>query len=134
MTSIAPKVALIAAAATLLLAQPVFAQTPASTTAKSASSSAALVRPDPLDTNAAVLPLVYRSMFEGYRPNAEAALGAWKDANDNVGRVGGWRVYARQARQPEAPEAATAADIPASGAATQPAAMPPAGHTGHKTN
>ena len=128
MPSIASRVALIAALATLWSTQPAFAQTPASTTGLSAAASSS-TRPDPLDSKAVLLPLVYRSAFQGYRPNAEAAPGVWKDANDDVARIGGWRAYAKEARQPGTPEAAT---TPASGSASPAAAIPPAGHVGHK--
>ena len=46
-------------------------------------------------------PPAYRSAFEGYKPYTEDKLLNWKDANDNTGRIGGWRVYAKEARQPE---------------------------------
>ncbi len=44
----------------------------------------------------------YRSAFAGYRRHAEAAPTAWKDANDTVTRIGGWRAYAREAAAPAA--------------------------------
>lgn len=46
--------------------------------------------------------LPYRSAFEGYRPFAEEKVASWKEANDTVGRIGGWRAYARQAQEPKA--------------------------------
>lgn len=71
---------------------------------------------DPLDAAAAVPPLTYESSFNGYRLLGNDKVGGWKEANDNVGRIGGWRVYAREAAEP-----------------IKPAAMPPAagGHTAH---
>jgi hypothetical protein len=53
--------------------------------------------PDAADPKAAVPPVRYDSAFARYRPNAEAEVGAWRDANDHVGRIGGWRVYGREA-------------------------------------
>ena len=47
--------------------------------------------------NAAALP--YRSAFEGYKPYADDKLLNWKEVNDTTGRIGGWRVYAKEARQ-----------------------------------
>lgn len=82
---------------------------PAAPSGKSADAS---------DPKAAVPPLIYRSAFQGYRPNAEAEVGNWKEANDRVGRIGGWRVYAKEAMQPE-----TAASAPAA-----------ADHSGHKSH
>jgi hypothetical protein len=52
---------------------------------------------DPGDPNAAVPAARYRSAFERYRPNAEAEVGTWRAINDTVGRIGGWRVYGREA-------------------------------------
>ena len=58
-------------------------------------------RPDPLDARAAVPPVVHESAFARYRPHTDTKLRPWKDANDNVGRIGGWRSYAREAAQEE---------------------------------
>ena len=62
--------------------------------------------PDPLDPRATVPPLVYRSVLQDYRPHAEAEVGKWLDTNDRVGRIGGWRAYARQAAAPDKPASA----------------------------
>jgi len=40
--------------------------------------------------------LEYVSVFESYRSFEELADIGWREANDNVGRIGGWRSYARQ--------------------------------------
>ena len=34
---------------------------------------------------------VYRSAFEGYRRYADEPLLPWRQANDTVGRIGGWQ-------------------------------------------
>ena len=52
------------------------------------------------------------SAFDGYRRFADSPPRDWREANDTVGRIGGWRAYAREAQ----------------GAADGPA---PAGHGGH---
>ena len=41
----------------------------------------------------------YISPFSDYRPLGEDKNTAWKDANDTVGKIGGWRAYAREAAQ-----------------------------------
>lgn len=56
--------------------------------------------PDPLDPQAAVPPAQYRSALAAYRPLAEAPVGSWKEANERVNRIGGWRAYAREAAAP----------------------------------
>jgi hypothetical protein len=60
-------------------------------------------RPDPLDARAAVPPAAYRSALAGYRNAASTPASAigWKQANDEVARIGGWRAYAREAAASE---------------------------------
>ena len=82
-------------------------------------------RPDPLDANAAVVPLVYRSAFSGYKPlSAETPPLSWREANDTVERIGGWRAYAREANAP----AASAPAAPASAPRASRPATPASGH------
>ena len=46
-------------------------------------------------------PLVqYRSAFSDYVPQSEQTIDSWRQANDTVGEIGGWRIYAKEARQP----------------------------------
>jgi hypothetical protein len=40
----------------------------------------------------------FRSSFADYKRSGEPALSAWREANDAVGRIGGWRTYAKEAR------------------------------------
>lgn len=44
--------------------------------------------------------LRYRSVLERYQSYKEQPVQSWRDANDNVGRIGGWRVYAKEAAPP----------------------------------
>jgi hypothetical protein len=62
--------------------------------APSAAASAAVV-PVP---SAQAGDLSYRSALEAYQSFSDEKLGSWRDANDNVGRIGGWREYAREAQ------------------------------------
>ncbi|MEO5732066.1 MAG: hypothetical protein ABIN96_14710 [Rubrivivax sp.] len=60
----------------------------------------------PLDPEAATPTWVYRSPFDGARgvgPAAEPTGGplSWAEANRQVGNIGGWRAYAREAQAPE---------------------------------
>ena len=82
-------------------------------------------RPDPLNPRAAVPPLVHGSALASYRRLAEVPVGSWREANDQVARIGGWRAYAREANEPQVPAAA-----PAAAASTPPARLP--GHVGHR--
>lgn len=73
---------------------------------------------DPANADAPVASLTYRSSFTDYRPLPDEPVAAWKSSNDQAAKIGGWRVYAREARQPNTPAA-----VPASAAAKD--------HTGH---
>ena len=98
--------------------------------------SPSLATRDPLDPKASVPQVVYRSAFNGYRSGIEEKVGSWKDLNDTVSHIGGWRVYAKEAQAPEAGPApvspATSGATVPSGPASAPSA--PAGHGGHKVN
>ncbi|MDP3762269.1 MAG: hypothetical protein Q8R01_17325 [Ramlibacter sp.] len=45
-------------------------------------------------------PAAWRSAFDGYQPFSEEKTVPWRQANDTVQGVGGWRAYAREAAQP----------------------------------
>ena len=55
---------------------------------------------DPLDAKATVPPVVHRSSLAGYRAGGETRPVPWKQANDTVTRIGGWRAYAAAAELP----------------------------------
>ena len=55
-------------------------------------------------------PPAYRSALEGYQPYTDEKIVNWKEANDNAGRIGGWREYAKEARQAQTPDAAAKPD------------------------
>lgn len=106
------------------------------------AQSAAHTRPDPLDPKANVPALTYQSSFLQYRSLDEVKPVSWRDANDTVARIGGWRVYAREARQPDAASTAGPAGTDSVARPGGPASSPvpgetdkpqPAGHGGHKT-
>jgi hypothetical protein len=62
----------------------------------------------------------YRSAFDGYRGFADAKPVPWREANDNVGRIGGWRAYAREAAQANPANSGTGADKGGHGAHGKP--------------
>ena len=49
--------------------------------------------------------LDFRSAFDGYRAFADETVAPWRDTNDLVGRIGGWRVYAREGADASPPAA-----------------------------
>lgn len=83
---------------------------------------------DPLDPRATVPPSTYRSVLSGFRGARDTPLENWKEANDKVARIGGWRVYTREAQEPEPPPPARPSVVPAASSASAPAreATPPA--------
>lgn len=93
-----------------------------------AAAPALAAMPDPLDAQAATRPLTHRSAFEGYRRINDEPAVPWREANETVKRIGGWRAYAREAAQDGTAAPAAAAPsaprpaIPGSAAAAKPAA------------
>lgn len=111
---------------TMLLAAQAHAQSPTTN------------RPDPLDPKAQVPSVRYESSFAQFRRIGDDKPVAWREANDAVARIGGWRVYAREAQQPD-PAAAERPAVPAQAPAQTPAPAPasavkpmPPGQSGHK--
>lgn len=72
--------------------------------------------------NAMAVAPVYRSALGGYRAFQDEKVSSWQASNDNVARIGGWRVYAREAREPEPAPRDTVRAAPAA------AGHPHAGH------
>ena len=107
-----------------------------------AQPATSAAKPDPLDPKASIPTLGYESSFTQYRRLDDGKPVSWREANDTVTRIGGWRVYAREAQQPDPTPAAKPADsspgakpaVPAPAAVPHEKAQPmPAGHGGHKT-
>lgn len=70
----------------------------------------------------------YQSAFDGYQTYSDDKVLSWKEANDTVGKIGGWRVYAREA------QGALPAPAKEPAARSAPAGAAPAGpdpHAGH---
>lgn len=61
-----------------------------------------VVKPDPTNAQATVPALVHDSALLRYRRHDDHPLLPWKEANDTVGRIGGWRAYAREAAASDA--------------------------------
>lgn len=66
----------------------------------------------------------YRSASEGYKRYSDEPMVPWREANDTVGRIGGWQAYAREAQGAVRPEA---------GASSPATAAPAHHHGGHKS-
>jgi hypothetical protein len=92
----------------------------------SLAAAGALAQPQTPAAQSAVEP-TSRSAFDDYQGFHDEAVRPWRESNDNVAHIGGWRAYAKEAQ--------AAAAVPAAPAAsgTQPPADP-AGrnpHSGH---
>ena len=111
----------VALALAALAAAPVSAQSTAGP-APSPSPQGAAHSPTP--------PLAWRSAFDGYQPYTDAKVLPWKQSNDTVGAVGGWRAYAReaQASEPKAEPAPELKPSPMPATPATPGADPHAGH------
>ena len=82
-----------------LFAVGAFAQTPHNHAAMVEAKPVAAVIVAPVATRA----LGYESVFARYKSYRDEKTGSWREANDTVERIGGWRAYAKEAQQPEAP-------------------------------
>jgi hypothetical protein len=70
-------------------------------------AQSAPTRPDPNDPKTVVPVARYQSAFSSYRNFRDEKLNDWAAANDTVGHIGGWRVYAREAQGKEPPATPT---------------------------
>lgn len=126
-----PMLARWLAVSTGLLALTVSAQTPAAPPARAAASAAAAepaAKPTTPPATAAAtaasapveraqaVPGAYRSALEGYQPYSEDKMVPWREANDTVGKVGGWRAYAKEAAEGQGPQGHAGHAAPAASA------------------
>jgi hypothetical protein len=73
-----------------------------------------------------VTPLKFESTLSRYKPMTDQKLGSWREANDTVTRIGGWRAYLKEAQAPDdkSPTPTNAPAAPGTRAAPNP-------HDGH---
>lgn len=76
-------------------------------------------------------PLQFDSVLSRYKPMTDQKLGSWRDANDTVTRIGGWRTYLKESQQPDAVAPVPALTAPATSATPKPPA-PVNPHAGHE--
>lgn len=90
-------------------------------------------RPDPQDAGVSVPRVIYRSSLATYRALSDEKPASWKETNDNVGRVGGWRAYAKEAQRAKPARDSTPlnADRPSPAAGAKPMHS---GQGGHPSN
>jgi len=71
------------------------------TTAALAQTAPAAPTPQKKPPAAQTAPATFQSAMEGYKPYTDQKTGNWKEANELVARIGGWRAYAKEAAQTE---------------------------------
>lgn len=71
--------------------------------------------------------LRYESVFARYQSYRDEKTGSWREANETVDRIGGWRAYAKEAQRPDAGAPST----PVAPTPPQPQATKPNPHSGH---
>lgn len=52
-----------------------------------------------LDATPPTLPITlqYESAFRSYQPYVDPQVQSWRESNERVGQIGGWRAYAKEA-------------------------------------
>ncbi|MFS8084253.1 MAG: hypothetical protein ACMG6H_01350 [Acidobacteriota bacterium] len=75
--------------------------------------------------------LQYRSALAQYRRFDDQSVTPWRETNDTVGAIGGWRVYAREARQPEPGAGSADPAATGQGAKSEASRAMPGSHMGH---
>jgi hypothetical protein len=100
--------------AVLLMPAATAAQDRPAVRAEARAEARADARPNAADPGAATAPLVHRSTLSSYRRTGgeDPPATAWREANDTVGRIGGWRAYAREVQAGAGTAPATPASAP----------------------
>lgn len=90
------------------------------------------LRPDPLDAGVSVPALTYQSAIGQHRHFGNQSALSWREANQRVHRIGGWRAYAREAYEASTEQApATRAPSATPGLPAGPAGQGVHNHQGH---
>lgn len=70
-----------------------------------ASPATGIASPD--DTATEISPLHFSSTYTHYQKFSDPPILSWREANDAVEKIGGWRFYAKEATLPDAADAST---------------------------
>ena len=73
------------------------------------------------------IPVSYFSSFSSYRGYKDQPVLSWPAANDQAGKIGGWRFYAREGQQPDR----DGTPLEPGAAATKPPLLPAANSDQH---
>ena len=110
----------------------------ASTVALPIARAEAAPIPDRPAAKMEVPAVAYESPFKGYRMLEDQPVASWRDANDLVHRLGGWKAFASgrvpgDSQSPSDAGKATPARSAGETRPEQPRAPTAAGHSGHTT-
>lgn len=87
---------------------------------------------DAQNASAAVPAVVYRSAFENYRAFSKEKVRPWRETNDAVERIGGWRTYLRESQQGVMPSVPAPVPTPRSTPPSTPSvSIPPSNPAPH---
>jgi hypothetical protein len=86
--------------------------------------SSVAVASEPLAVTTRVPSQQYQSPLKGYQPSMPGTVGSWRQANDVVREVGGWKVYLREA-QAEDPKPSEPNMAPKAAPNAAPTVVPP---------
>ncbi len=75
-----------------------------SVTSTHAQPTSGAVPAAPNNSASQAAPFQYSSIFTQYHPFKEQLLLPWREANDAVEKIGGWRFYAKEAQQADKDE------------------------------
>lgn len=67
-----------------------------------AQSGSVPATPDSRNAAPSSVPLSYQSALADYRAYREQPVVSWREANDQVNQIGGWRAYAKETSPPDA--------------------------------
>jgi hypothetical protein len=77
------------------------------------------------------IPLRFESTLSRYKPMTDQKLGSWREANDTVTRIGGWRTYLKESQAPDTAAPATTAPSTTARPVAPSAPAAPNPHAGH---
>ena len=101
---------------------------PTGSAASATGATAASAKPNAAGTS---MPLQFESVLSRYKPMTDQKLGSWREANDTVTRIGGWRTYLKESQAPDTAAPATTAPSTTARPVAPSAPAAPNPHAGH---
>ncbi len=108
--------------------KPIATSPPTGSGASRTGAIAASATPNAAGTS---MPLQFESVLSRYKPMTDQKLGSWREANDTVTRIGGWRTYLKESQAPDTAAPATTAPSTTARPVAPNAPTAPNPHAGH---